>query len=64
MITENNLISLIDQTYPGANTYFDSPALEDGSQKWADFIDTYWHVACPQDGFEGFNRPLSEVVQS
>ena len=24
---KNNLIGLIDQTYPGANTYFDSPAL-------------------------------------
>lgn len=43
---KNNLISLIDQTYPGANTYFDSPAREDGSQKWVDFLDTYWHVDC------------------
>lgn len=42
----NNLIALIDQTYPGANTYFDSPAREDGSQKWVDFLDTYWHVDC------------------
>ena len=41
---KNNPIGLIDQTYPGANTYFDSPAREDGSQKWVDFIDTYWHV--------------------
>ena len=43
---KNNLIGLIEQTYPGANTYFDSPAREDGSQKWVDFIDTYWHVDC------------------
>jgi len=43
---KNNLISLIDQTYPGANTYFDSPTREDGSQKWVDFLDTYWHVDC------------------
>lgn len=43
---KNNLIGLIDQTYPSANTYFDSPAREDGSQKWVDFIDTYWHVDC------------------
>lgn len=43
---KNNLIALIDQTYPGANTYFDSPAREDGSQKWVDFLDTYWHVDC------------------
>ena len=43
---KNNLIGLIDQTYPSANAYFDSPAREDGSQKWVDFIDTYWHVDC------------------
>ena len=43
---KNNLIGLVDQTYPGANTYFDSPAREDGSQKWVDFIVTYWHVDC------------------
>lgn len=43
---KNNLIALIDQTYPGANTFFDSPARSDGSQKWVDFIHTYWHVDC------------------
>ena len=41
---KNNLISLLDQTFPGANTFFDSPARSDGSQKWVDFADTYWHV--------------------
>ena len=43
---KNNLIGIIDQTYPGANTYFDSPARDDGSQKWVDFATTYWHVDC------------------
>ena len=43
---KNNLIALIDQTYPGANDFFDSPARNDGSQKWVDFIHTYWHVDC------------------
>lgn len=41
---KNNLISLLDQTFPGANTFFDSPARSDGPQKWVDFVDTYWHV--------------------
>lgn len=41
---KNNLSGLIDQTYPGANTYFDSSAREDESQKWVNFLDTYWHV--------------------
>ena len=43
---KNNLISILDQTYPGVNTYFDSPVRSDGSQKWVDFASTYWHVDC------------------
>ena len=43
---KNSLIALLDQTYPGANDFFDSPARSDGSQKWVDFIATYWHVDC------------------
>lgn len=43
---KNNLIGILDQTYPGVNTYFDCPAREDGSQKWVDFATTYWHVDC------------------
>lgn len=43
---KNNLIALLDQTYPGANDFFDSPARNDGSQKWVDFIYSYWHVDC------------------
>lgn len=43
---KNNLIALLDQTYPGAKDFFDSPARSDGSQKWVDFVYTYWHVEC------------------
>ena len=43
---KNNLIALLDQTFPGANDFFDSPARSDGHQKWVDFADTYWHVDC------------------
>ena len=43
---KNNLIALLDQTYPGANDFFDSPARSDGSQKWVDFVHTYWHADC------------------
>ena len=42
----NNLITLLEQSYPGANRYFDSPVRPDGSQKWVDFVDTFWHVDC------------------
>lgn len=43
---KNNLIALLDQTYPGANALFSSPAREDGSQKWVDFAAAFWHVDC------------------
>lgn len=42
----NNLIALLEQTWPGLRGYFDSPAREDGRQKWVDFADTFWHVDC------------------
>lgn len=43
---KNNLIALLDQTYPGVNALFDSPVREDGSQKWVDFAASFWHVDC------------------
>lgn len=43
---KNNLIALLDQTYPGVNALFDSPVREDGHQKWVDFAAAFWHVEC------------------
>lgn len=43
---KNNLISLLDQTYPDANALFDSPVRDDGSEKWVDFVASFWHVDC------------------
>ncbi len=43
---KNNLIALLDQTYPGVNDLFDSPVRRDGSQKWVDFATVFWHVDC------------------
>ena len=37
----NNLIALLEQSYPGVNRYFDSPVRQDGSQKWVDFSETF-----------------------
>lgn len=34
---KNNLISLLDLTYPGVNAFFDSPVRKNGSQKWLDY---------------------------
>jgi transposase len=46
---KNNLISLLDQSFPEANTFFESPVRSDGSQKWVDFVYTYWHIDCVRD---------------
>lgn len=43
---KNNLIALLDQSYPGVNTLFTSPIREDGSQKWVDFAASFYHVDC------------------
>lgn len=43
---KNNLIALLDQTYPGVNALFKSPVREDGSEKWVDFAASFWHVDC------------------
>lgn len=42
----NNLIALLEQSYPGIRSQFSSPARTDGSQKWVDFVYTFWHVDC------------------
>lgn len=43
---KNNLISLLDVTFPDANRLFKSPPRADGSEKWLDFIDHFWHCEC------------------
>ena len=43
---KNNLIALMDETYPGANKFFTSPKRDDGSEKWVDFIEKFWHADC------------------
>jgi len=54
---KNNLISLLDMTYPGVNKLFDSPVREDGSEKWVDFASSFWHVDCVRKlGSKEFSR--------
>lgn len=44
---KNNLISLLDSTYPGANELFSSPPRrKDGHEKWVDFVAHFWHCKC------------------
>ena len=44
---KNNLISILDQTFPGVNTLFSTPARkEDGHEKWIDFVLKFPHCEC------------------
>ena len=43
---KNNLISLLDTAFPDANRLFTSPPRADGSEKWVDFVATFWHCEC------------------
>lgn len=43
---KNSLIALLDMTFPGVNQIFTSPQRADGSEKWVDFADSFWHREC------------------
>ena len=43
---KNNLIALMDQTYPGIDKLFSSQTRSDGTEKWVDFAYSFWHVDC------------------
>ena len=43
---QNNLIAILDLTFPCINDCFSSPIRPDGHCKWADFAYTYWHTEC------------------
>jgi len=40
---KNNLIALLDQTFPEANALFTRPTRVDGHEKWVDFVAKFWH---------------------
>ena len=47
IILKNNLIAILDQTFPGANTLFSTPARKsNGHEKWVDFVLKYPHSEC------------------
>ncbi|MBO5273496.1 MAG: IS110 family transposase [Clostridia bacterium] len=44
---KNNLIALLDQSFPDVNKLFTSPARKsDGHEKWVDFALKFWHCEC------------------
>lgn len=47
VMLKNNLISILDQTFPNANKLFTTPARKtDGHEKWVDFVLKYPHAEC------------------
>jgi len=54
---ENNLISLLDKTFPSAANFFNSRKKKNGHQKWVDFVVTFWHLdAVTSLGEKEFNN--------
>ena len=59
VMLKNNLISLLDQTFPNANSLFTSPTRKDnGHEKWIDFVLKYPHSECIS------KKPLSIFLKS
>lgn len=58
VMLKNNLIAILDQTFPGANTLFSTPARKaDGHEKWVDFVLKYPHAECiSQKSFLAFSK--------
>lgn len=47
VMLKNNLISVLDQTFPDVNKLFSSPPRKlDGHEKWIDFAAKFWHCEC------------------
>lgn len=47
VMVKNNLISLLDNTFPNVNRLFTTPVRKsDGHEKWVDFALKFWHCEC------------------
>ena len=58
VMLKNNLISILDQAFPGANTLFTTPARKaDGHEKWIDFVLRFPHCECvSKKSFSAFSK--------
>jgi transposase len=43
---KNNLIALLDGTFPGLNKLFSPETRTNGHEKWIDFAERFWHLDC------------------
>lgn len=46
VMLKNNLMTLLDQTYPRVYKHFVSPPRTDGHEKWIDYVVRFWHCEC------------------
>jgi len=62
---KNNLIALLDQSFPGVNKLFPPSPKSNGHEKWIDFSEKYWHCDCIRSlsRKQCFSRKLRQVVQ-
>ena len=58
VMLKNNLVSLLDMTFPNANTLFSTPMRKsDGHEKWIDFVLKYPHSECiSAKSFSAFSK--------
>ena len=58
VMLKNNLIAILDQTFPGANTLFSTPTRKsDGHEKWIDFVLKFPHCECvSKKSFSAFSK--------
>lgn len=58
IMLKNNLISILDQTFPGANTLFSTSTRKmDGHEKWIDFVLRFPHCECiSKKSFSAFSK--------
>lgn len=54
---QNNLLSLLDQTFPGIRNLFWYSGKTNGHDKWIDFAKIFWHAKCvTRSTLKGFIR--------
>ena len=58
VMLKNNLVSLLDMTFPNVNTLFSTPMRKsDGHEKWIDFVLKYPHSECiSAKSFSAFSK--------
>ena len=61
VVSRNNFISILDQTFPGLNGLFPHSRRPDGKIKWVDIAMRFWHCECvSQHSFLFFQKSYNK----